>query len=369
MIAIFGDIHLNKRIWTKKQDITDDAVTSLIQATEICLKNGYHAVFLGDQFDTNYPPVEMVQAWYDSMSRFQKAGLKVFTIDGNHDPGQQKTDNQDQRSWTAVHPWVQHIDFQVVSFNGIKFVGYDFRPASTAAMITDHLNSVEVDFAFIHQFPKQYGLINLEGVWDIDLDTVDQPVTVFCGHIHNNYEADLFNGGKLIVVGSTNPRSLPEGLQKYYYVIDSNKSVHKHELVYRKIYTFNFEDCKDQEAELAKLVKACNWSYPSEEYLHPIAKPIVAIRYSSTDVELRAKLDTITSNVHTFYMPQFNKKQVADSFDIAKKAISLSSYLSDTIADEKLKLLALRILDSPELADEYLTDYETQINQVATTKE
>ena len=361
MLAIFGDIHLTKRIWTKA-DILDDASTSLQQAVDICLENKYDAVFLGDQFDSNYPPVEMVQLWCNAVETLTSAGLNVYTIDGNHDPGQQRTEYQEERSWTKIHPKTIHIDNKIVDCNGITVAGYDFRAASTASTIVESIENSDADIYCMHQFPRQYKFIDVENAWDIDLDKLTKPKTIFCGHIHDNYEADLDGGGRLYVVGSTNPRSIAETAAKAYYVVDKaagKLKVVKKKLESRIIKVFNFHTTDDFDKEFEALEEFCK---PRKAMKYTaISKPIACIFYDALNSDLFQSIVGKTNDrVHIFWRPKFKHVALASSV-VDRSAVTLSDVICKVVEETDMKMTMLKLCNDPDLSEEYLDEYATTI--------
>lgn len=364
-LAIIGDIHLSKRTWTKKQDIVDDASVSLQWITNYCIEHRLDALFLGDQFDTNYPPVEMVQVWYSCMDRLDKAGLSIFTIDGNHDPGQQKTETSEARSWTKVHPSVKHIDNKCFTYGTKKLAGYDFRPLSQVQEVIDRINEDKPDIVFMHQFPKQYGFENLDNVWDIDLDLIEHPCDVFCGHIHDPKVAQLNNGGCLYVVGSTNPRSISEIDGKVFYVLNSETgSLEKKTYPARKVRRFNFIQDSEEAiaAELDKLRQFADEPFEfADPILDPVKKGLAAITYDGKDVSTFTQVESIcVTKLHTFYQPRF--KKAVKLQDVESESVTLKQILSDTIKeDERVKRLSLRLLESPADLDDAVDSFINEL--------
>lgn len=370
-IMLIGDPHLSQRIYSKRPEIEGDAFCLLDQAISIAIKEDYVPIFLGDQFDVNYPPVRSVDFWYQQISRLSAAGIKGYIIDGNHDPGL-NTDSE-ERSWSCIHPNIIHIQPECgcnvkVGNKFITFNGFDYQPtiARSTELLTKCL-AQNPDFIVMHQYPRQ--AISIEGAWDIDLEAIQLGVPVFCGHIHNNFEAPLSGGGKLYVVGSTHPRAIDQGSQKVYYVINEKMEVTKHNFHHRKILSYSVFNAADVPKYIATLKKDISAiKYPDDPLYHPIRKPIVSLKYDPTITGVIEKSETVCKDVaHLVETPKFQQVNLITNVTDEISAVNLQEIVVKSVTDKHAGHALVKLLDSPEEATDILDDYVKRISNAANT--
>lgn len=365
-IMLIGDAHLSQRIYSKRPEIEGDAFCLLEQVVGIAIAKDYVPVFLGDQFDINYPPVKCVDFWYQQMCRLAAAGIECYVIDGNHDPGL-NTENE-ERSWSCIHPIVRHVQPDTlikirVGKKDVTFTGFDYQP--TLARSADMLNKClaqDPDFIIMHQFPKQS--VAIEGAWDVDLEAVPIKVPVFCGHVHNNFETPLTAGGRLYIVGSTHPRAIDQGSQKYYYVVDEKKTIKKEELHHRKILAYSVFKQEDVPKYLKALkadIEAI--SYPDDPMYDAIRKPLVSLKYDPTITGVLEKSLTVCKDkAHLIETPKFQQVNLVTNVTDEISAVNLQEIVTKSVDDKKAGQALVKMLDSPDEVADILDDFVKVIN-------
>lgn len=370
-LAVFGDMHLAKRTWAKYTDICDDAELALTECVSHAIQNKADAVFLGDQFDVNYPSVAMVQVWMQQMDRLENSGLKAYIIDGNHDPGTQLLvgDSSSDRSWSCLHPNVIHMQGelgQVYDVGGLAFTGFDYLPYTKTKDLVTSVCELAPDVAFIHQFPKQYTTIQMDCVSDIDLDTCEKPINFFCGHIHTPFEGPLLHGGKLFVVGSTNPRSVAETTTKCWYLLSKDKktktvTIEKKPLFSRGVFRAVCLHVDDLDTTLIQVKDFLDKTPTSFKFAKNVLIPIVEVSYDTAIPDMSKKLTDVTAGrAHLFERPKFSSNNISlvKTASDAMQAVSLRDVVDKQVENEPMKKIMVQMINNPDdssvLLDEYV---------------
>lgn len=360
-VLIVGDAHLSQRMYSKRPEIEGDAFCALEQIVSLCIEKSYVPLFLGDQFDVNYPPVRCVDFWYSQMERLASAGISAHIIDGNHDPG--SNTETDERSWSCIHPAVIHVQpgnvytFKLAAGSPVKVTGFDYRPtversAEALKLCTDLGKDVNI---LMHQMPRQ-SVCGYDGAWDIDLDAV--PNQVFCGHVHNGYDMPLAAGGKLCVVGSTHPRAIDQGADKRCILLNGY-GTEVIPLHFRKIFRHSVQTEKDVPAFLKKIAKdIASCKYPDDKLYDVIRKPIIGVTY---DPSIPALLDKVAKvcdgKAHVVETPKFVQAAIALSPVDDADGVSLADIVVKSVEDKRAGIAIVKMLEEPSISAEVLDEY------------
>ncbi len=362
-LMIVGDAHLSQRMYSKRPEIEGDSYCLLEQAVDAAIAGGHDVIFLGDQFNVNYPPIKDVDIWLHEMGRLIDHGCTPYIIDGNHDPGLNNDD--EEKSWSCVESGVVHINpAERFCANGICFTGFDYQ--ATLARAQDQLAKCLVHsdaLIVMHQFPKQYTKIQIDGVADVDLTLIKDKRDVFCGHIHDNFETPLDGGGSLYVVGSTHPRTKAEGSQKYYYVLTKTETGYdtaKIPFVHRKIFAHHVIHEEDLPTILADIKKEilCE-DIPKDAKFDRVRRPLLSITYDPQIVGVMDSVKRVVGDqAHIFEIPKFKyKTSLVTDVTSEVESVNLLEIVSSTVEDEHMRKAMLKLLDSPEDTEVIIQDY------------
>lgn len=361
-VLIVGDAHLSQRLYSKRPEIEGDAFCGLGQIVDMCIEKGYVPVFLGDQFDVNYPPVRCVDFWYSQMEKLSGHGIQAHVIDGNHDPG--SNTETEEKSWSCIHPSVVHIQpkntytFKLAKGKQVVLTGFDYQATLDRSMemlklCMAHGPHVNI---LMHQMPKQSTGGGFDGAWDIDLDGV--PNTVFCGHVHNAYSMPLAAGGTLHVVGSTHPRAIDQGSEKKCMLLNGF-GTEEVPLYFRKIFRYSVQTEKEVPAFLKKLVKDIGEHKPPEGVLYdPIRKPLVGLTYDPSIPGLFDKVTKLcTDKAHVVETPKFTQTALTLSPVDEVESVSLADIVVKSVDDKRAGKAIVKMLEEPSVFVDVLDDY------------
>ena len=362
-LMVVGDPHLSQRMYSKRPEIEGDAFCLLKQVVDAAIAGQHDVIFLGDQFNVNYPPVNDVDIWYKEMERLSTSGCTPYIIDGNHDPG--LNSEEAEKSWSCIHPSVIHINpAERFCANGICFTGFDYQATMLKAQecLTRCL-AHEDAFIVMHQFPKQYTKIQIDGVADIDLELIKDKRDVFCGHIHDNFETPLVGGGRLYVVGSTHPRTKAEGSQKYYYLLTKAEKGYKTEkipLVHRQIYAHHVTNEEDLGTILKDIKdEIASKAIPADSQFDCIRKPLLAITYDPQIVGVMDSVKRVVDgNAHIFETPKFkHKTSLVSDVTSEVESVNLLDIVSKEVEDDQMRKAMVKLLDNPDEVEIIVQDY------------
>jgi len=83
-LAIIGDTHLGRHL--QRYDMTPHIRNVMYQFVEYCIEIGATtAVHLGDLFDSSNPPAQSVKTALQWCNEFERRGINLFILTGNHD--------------------------------------------------------------------------------------------------------------------------------------------------------------------------------------------------------------------------------------------------------------------------------------------
>lgn len=180
----------------------------------ICIAGRHQLVLGGDLWDKRKPDSRSVQFFCLQMDRMAEAGLKVYTIQGQHELDR-------EHPWVQVHHWPEPIHKKQVDIDGDKVAGLDWLPSGELQAALDEV-------------PPNTNILVCHAVWedfmggvgrhDGKFADVAHVRTLLTGDFHENrvIQAVGKSGQPLAVVspGSTHMRKIDEQVAKYCYLIN-----------------------------------------------------------------------------------------------------------------------------------------------------
>jgi DNA repair exonuclease SbcCD nuclease subunit len=214
--AFAADLHLRRCVWNGRPTLAGDAYAGLVQIVDYCVEQKINLVLGGDVFDSTRPPSEAVVLLKQQAARMTGVGLKLFTIDGNHDGV--------TPSWADLLDDVTFVDGQLFTPSpGVTAFGLSYRPATqlqkdlanvphTAQVLVCHQL---MDWAF----PR-------DGVYNMKAEWVPRSVRFVCvGDFHKPVQHEDDRGITYVYPGSVALQNLTETPVKGFVVVGHHAGV------------------------------------------------------------------------------------------------------------------------------------------------
>jgi hypothetical protein len=305
LAVVTADTHLAQRSWVKHPGLEGDAYYGLAQVVDYCILRGLPLILAGDVFDKQRPDPTTIARTVAQLTRMQKAGLKVYDIQGQHEL------DRNQPWLQAISEWPIHVDKVAFQIGAIKFYGIDWQPADT----------IQEEFAKI---PSDTDVLIAHQVWrdlmgprigESECQFADVPhvKVIATGDFHRHMWMPAKNrNGDTILILSPGPvcmQSIDEDPRKFFFVLNDDLSVTDHELVTRGCYRFDITSKDDLEVFLKSHVQMI--CAPQEQVPQNIARNIVHIVYQDSIPELYSRvMAAIGSKAHVFMSPVKQKAEV-----------------------------------------------------------
>lgn len=313
-----SDWHLDKNAWARYPAISGDSYHSLNQIVDYCLAYKVPLLAAGDLFDKPSPDSTSVHEAIKAMDRMQKANLKTYFTEGQH---------EDTRSypWLGLHPWPIHADKKVFDLNGYKLIGLDYvKPHNLKAALQVAIGS---NIFMCHQVWRNFMGDHLNSDGSLEFIQI-QGGLIVTGDYHKHVQLSVVSqlGSKPNIVlspGSTCMQSIDEPPEKFVYLLYDDLSYDSLPLNTRSVY---YRDVLTVEA-LNDLVSGIDkdWLLPTKNVPENIQKPILAVRFDPDIPDVYIQLNEAVGNkAHLFWRPVVKEIAVKEVIlSCAKETIEL----------------------------------------------
>lgn len=218
-IGVIGDLHLGKTLYG--YDLTPHIRRAMYEFLDLCLfVEADAAVCLGDVYDRPAPSVALQKMVIQWVNEFERAGIDLFLLAGNHDVTSSHAAPTALESIRVAAPFkhVQVIDRPVV----IREVG-TMLPFPSPGIYDSHEHYVAM-VNLLHQHePFVFSHLNIEGAKLGDQEFVYRGAehflpevngTVLAGHIHKPQRT-----GDVQIVGAAERTSFAERWEERHLVL------------------------------------------------------------------------------------------------------------------------------------------------------
>lgn len=232
-VAFIADLHVKPLLWAHRSPVTGDAAYALAQCTDMILEEGVSDVFyLGDLTDSPEVDGETGRLIRDMTHRLDRAGVRQYAIQGNHDRG----DTPVCRMFG-----IEHLDERTVECAGISIHGLDYRHAEAAKAAL--ANVPECSILLMHA-PFRH-LLGFDGKWQFEAaDVPDHVGGVIVGDVHKYNRLKLHKSGagmsrEIISPGSIYPVKADEAEVEHGFMVFNGMGMEYRRLKHRAILKYS----------------------------------------------------------------------------------------------------------------------------------
>jgi DNA repair exonuclease SbcCD nuclease subunit len=295
-----GDLHLLKKqgMWENRSEIADDDLYALAQATDLCLDKKADMLLLGDMLDTPTTLPRPMTALLNSARMLEKAGLRMYYIQGQHDFVVQSAFENDP--WMALIP------------GAIRLSGQKFKVWGKQAYAMDYFPQA-MEMLAMSKIPKGTEVLFMHGTVDVafpmnphfQMANIPSSVElILAGDYHRPGEHKLPSGGSLWYTGSPWMTAISESAQprRVLYAYSNAigvPQVESIELATRSVFWYSkldgsMEPLKERRADLPEAIRkpiiVVDQQLQREQYAELAQVAHVYTSYSGTPDMLAAEL-------------------------------------------------------------------------------
>lgn len=374
LAIVVGDTHLAERTWANRRTLTDDSFNSFLQATTEAIRRRLPVILLGDIFDAKNLSSGVLQFFCDQMDKLQEQQIPVYYVQGNHDCV--------TPPWPAVHKWPMHINGTVLRLGALpglqcECYGLDYFPiARYAAELSRIPETAKV--LFTHQAWADFGKM---GSSDAAMSQMlPRGITVATGDLHIAMygRGTAANGESVLLMspGATCMQAINEPQQHFIYEMqmqpDGVISFDPIPLHTRLVYEYRCTTQAEFDAAVLQIAGLTKGSSSADPWLHPVATPIVRIKYPisvSEDSYVRLVTAAAKSGSHLFTDPQLEEVPQS-TIGVEDVHTERMSTLRDAIQlldaeTQEVRDLAARMLDQSDNVLGFLSDFQKEYAQGA----
>ena len=369
LFVFCADLHLEDGAWTTRPGIYGDAYYSFDQIVDYCIAHNLPLILGGDVLEKKQNLARPIAKLCDGLSRMQKANVRVYYIQGNHEYDR-------NAPWLSVHPWPIHLHDTGVQFGAaeVGVWGLDWLPRGE---IQDAFKQVpaDTDILITHQVWKDF--MGTVGRTECELTEVHHVQNVLAGDFHVTKIVSSVNAQgnaiSMLSPGSTCMQDMGESPEKFFFVISCEtdgkiafepKKLKTRRLIVHRVETQELLDdlCAGR---LVSEIQTCIDESVADGIPAHIQKPLVRVKFDKNLPDAYLRIMTCVGELaHTFCEAIAEKTQQrrASSRDVVKN--DLLTAVADLIGDSnEAYKLAETLLNADDPAKEIDAVFQKYMNE------
>lgn len=293
-IALTSDWHLQEGAW-KSRGICGDALHSLRQVVDYCIRHSVPLLAAGDLFDASNPPPAVLAAYHREMGRMQQTRNKVYFTQGQHEL------HPTGGTWMGTHEWptwvLPDLEYVETSAGGLIVQGFDWRPTSEVPQLLAAVNPA-VDLIMLHQICEEFMGREVKGKPpELRLADVPGEAILLVGDYHCSLSIRA-GGHEVYSPGSFAMQDTGEDPKKYFWVLDEAFRGHRVPLETRPVAHYEIPDVD----ALDRFLADAPWTELFGLVTAPvIATPLVTVTYPEGIPDVEGRLNEALADVHLFH--------------------------------------------------------------------
>jgi DNA repair exonuclease SbcCD nuclease subunit len=361
MIYVSADNHLADRIWRRRRDLDGDSYAAFNRLADsivadvttrreeetklgqLVASSTDTLLLAGDIFDTRKVNGACLQAFKSLVDKLAAVGVRVLTIQGNHDMGAVPI--------PEVHGAERLTTFATV-YDNRKIVGLDWLPREELKAALEEIGKSgdKIDILVLHCAFEH--LLGFAGSFDISMSDIPANVKhVVVGDVHTVSAQKLPNSdGYCVSPGATHPCKLSEGGEHGYYKIPFLSEEWEFvPIPSRQVIRVGLQD----ESDIA------DWGQMLAKYsdVAEDLKPLMEIKFETKDRELVDKFIESHKGQAIFFDNGYvaSKMRTAGAVERAKEsmtALTLRTALNSVVPEESEDFVFIdTLLSAPNAAE------------------